>query len=189
MSTNTKVDREREDARNKSNGEFGLKTHSDPEIPSLGGPPFVDFEDQFTVVHNESAGLTTHTAYNEALTAAGGDENKVWTIVDVGGYPDGTKIWEYTDETGALVRVEAEEEDEAEELAVDRFETDWGVVLTKEQIYSEGVYFGDIDYEDTWVPAPAMFVVTGQHFVNRVAFLVSEEPWTAKDEATEYVWG
>jgi hypothetical protein len=170
-------------------GQFTAQQKSAPEIPDLSGPTFVMFDEKFTTVYNSARGATHFKDYEAALTAANGDVTKVWSILD-SGYPEGIKIWEYLDAESAscTVWVEAENEEDADVLAVAALERDWDIGCTVDDLYSAGVFFGDKDedYED-WVPAPDTAVFPGNQG-DPLAFLVTKESWTAKDETAEYLW-
>jgi hypothetical protein len=175
-------------------GQFATQIQSSPELAALGFRTPVDFEDRFTLVRQPN-GDVNFEDYDEALKAAGGDADKVWTVVE-GEYPEGPKIWEVSNHFADMtVHISARHEDEAINIASKQFRASANAngsefnLDDESEIWVEGVYVGELDKPETWSSAPNMYVSPGKHFVNALNFVVTEEPATVSDYDEEYVWG
>jgi hypothetical protein len=178
------------------NGTFTDKPQTSPEIPPLEGDRVAEFGDVFTAVPFGPDGDTVHQDYESALAAAGGDDHRVFTVVD-GGYPDGDgKVWVF-DNDGDEHIVQAETEDEAREMAHslahegdddDDDDDDSDEGEPGEGYDLRGVHYpqDDIFDTDSYVEAPDTYALPGRRTVNAIGFVVTEARWV--DDSTEYAW-
>lgn len=185
------------EAARETDGRFGAQVNSAPDITlEAPAPAFIEWEAEWTRVPDSESNFQT---YDDALSAAGGDTHKVWTLID-GDYPAGNKVWKFVLDGDEEI-VTAETEEDAREIVAtiyaERFgdDPDLGGVDPEEGIdedapFLEGAYFGGDDPLDeaAWVRAPDSYAVTGFHRVNAFGFVVSEEPWQEQHENKEYAW-
>ena len=182
-----------------ADGTFTNKGQGTPELASFSpngrGP---SFDDKYTAVPASPAGDLTFQTYADALAAAGGDEKRVWTLVD-GEYEAGNKIWKF-DYDGDEMIVGGESVEEATEQAMANLNENYEVdeddedednpPVSEDVLNLEGVYFGDLDDlfdEDEWEPAASRFAEAGHHLVNRYGFAVSVEPWSDGSETLPWI--
>jgi hypothetical protein len=161
-----------------------------PGIPATNGRG-PSFDDKYTAVPASADGDLTFQTYEAALAAAGGDERRVWTLVD-GEYEEGNKIWKFNYDGDEMI-VGGADEEEATQQAMSNLNENYDVddddednpPVSEDVLDLEGVYFGDPDDifdEDVWEPAQSSFAEAGLRRVNGFGFAVSEEPWADESE-------
>lgn len=143
-------------------------------------------EDHFTLSnHMDGLGGGIIDDWNVALKIAGGDVHRIWTITSED-YEDGPKAWNFrVDDREDLIEVIADDYDEAYEKVEeilrgdDPDNDDFPEPELETPVYlieNPGTPGETRDY------ATDMFAAPGGHLVNRLGYVVTEEPWDNNTE-------
>lgn len=175
----------------EADGKFGTKEGwpPDPSVTLSAQTPVVEFEDKYELITNEYGDHKTFHEYADAVAAAGGDEKRVWTITE-DGIPDDELVYKFTyndDEEIVSGTSEFEAQDRAAELFNERYGD--GEQIEAEDLDDYEVHRGDMENifdEDAWEPVSTLGIHAGFHYVNRMDYVVSTEPWS--DESENFAW-
>ena len=151
-----------------------------------------EFFAKYNMVEAPNGDAQDFESYGAALAAAGGDENRVWTITE-DGYPEpaeGEQFAYVFDVDGENVTILASSQVEAEsQLAGDDEDED------ADEAYLEGVYKlapgagtkedGSTNFTDS-EQLTNMQINAGSRRVNSIGYRVTDEQWA--DESERYDW-